>query len=214
MALRELLHFKNRFCCFFIIVLLTTGCFSKTKEQPESLVVEKVDISQIPLDTVSIKNPALKLDNGIFYLDTKPYAGYITERYENGNVKSITSLYKGMQQGITKSFYPDGTPGDERMYRQNLSYGRHFGYWQNGNMKFDFTYYNDKREGLQKQWYESGQRYAFLTFKNDKEDGMQQAWRENGKPYINYQAKDGFRYGLQKSGLCYTLIDEKLKTKK
>ena len=43
---------------------------------------------------------------------------------------------------------------------------------------------------------------------------MQQAWRENGKPYINYEAKDGFRYGLQKSNLCYTLIDEKLKTQK
>lgn len=41
----------------------------------------------------------------------------------------------------------------------------------------------------------------------DREDGMKQAWRENGRPYINYEARDGFRYGLQKSALCYTLED-------
>jgi hypothetical protein len=40
---------------------------------------------------------------------------------------------------------------------------------------------------------------------------MQNAWRENGKPYINYEARDGRRYGLQKSNLCYTLKDQKLK---
>lgn len=81
-------------------------------------------------------------------------------------------------------------------------------------MKFDFSYFNDKREGLQKQWYESGSPYCFLMYKNDNEDGMQKAWRENGKPYIYYEVKDGRRYGLQKSNLCYTLKDQKLKSKK
>lgn len=42
---------------------------------------------------------------------------------------------------------------------------------------------------------------------------MQQAWRENGKPYINYEVRDGFRYGLRKSALCYSLEDEKIKLK-
>jgi hypothetical protein len=40
---------------------------------------------------------------------------------------------------------------------------------------------------------------------------MQKAWRENGKPFINYEVKDGVRYGLQKSALCYTLKNEKMK---
>jgi antitoxin component YwqK of YwqJK toxin-antitoxin module len=78
-------------------------------------------------------------------------------------------------------------------------------------MKFDFSYFNDKREGMQKQWYESGSEYCALNFSNDRENGMQKAWRENGNPYINYEVKDGVRYGLQKSALCYTLKDQKLK---
>ncbi len=52
----------------------------------------------------------------------------------------------------------------------------------------------------------------FLEYKDDQEDGLQRAWRPNGKPYINYEAKDGHRYGMQKAALCYTLVDEKLKT--
>jgi antitoxin component YwqK of YwqJK toxin-antitoxin module len=93
----------------------------------------------------------------------------------------------------------------ERNYKDGIGYGRHFGYWQNGNKKFDFIYINDKREGIQKQWYESGSQYYELSFTNDQENGMQKAWRENGKPFINYEVKDGVRYGLQKSALCYTL---------
>ena len=77
--------------------------------------------------------------------------------------------------------------------------------------KFDFIYINDKREGIQKQWYESGSQYYELSFTNDQENGMQKAWRENGKPFINYEVKDGVRYGLQKSALCYTLKNEKIK---
>ena len=85
------------------------------------------------------------------------------------------------------------------------------GYWDNGNIKFDFTYLDEKREGLHRQWYRSGAPYTALTFRDDKEDGMQRAWRENGKLYINYEARDGFRYGLQKSALCYELVDGAIK---
>ena len=97
------------------------------------------------------------------------------------------------------------------MFWKIVSFGQHLGYWKNGNRKFDFKYFNDKREGLQKQWYESGSKYYELSFTDDQEKGTQKAWRENGKPYINYEVKDGVRYGLQKSALCYTLKDEKLK---
>ena len=78
-------------------------------------------------------------------------------------------------------------------------------------MKFDFSYFNDKREGIQKQWHESGSNYYALNYTNDQENGMQKAWRENGKPPINYEVKDGQRYGLQKPALCYTLKDQEIK---
>ncbi len=210
MGLRGLLLFNVIVDAVIIAFLVAFGLPNLGKE---SLTPDfgTVDVSQIAKDTVSWDNPGLKLENGIFYLTGKPFSGFIQKKHENESVSSVESFLDGMQHGVSKSFYPDGKLRDSRTYKENVSYGRHFGYWENGNRKFDFIYYNDKREGLQKQWYESGAPYAFLNYKDDKEDGMQRAWRINGKSYINYEVKDGIRYGLQKAALCYTLKDEKLK---
>lgn len=214
MVPKEHLLFKHNTYTLLIGLMMLLGCAGSTKEPAAPYPAELVDVSRIPFDTLDIKNEALQLENGMYYLDGSLFSGFIKERHDNSALKSITSVYLGKQHGLSKTFYTNGQQRDERMYKENLSYGRHFGYWENGNMKFDFTYYNDKREGLQKQWYYNGQPYALLSFSNDKENGLQQAWRENGKAYINYDAKDGRRYGLQKSALCYTLVDEKLKIKK
>jgi antitoxin component YwqK of YwqJK toxin-antitoxin module len=200
MEIRELSLIKN---AFFIVCVFTFGC-SQPKDQ-------KVDLSQIPNDTIVLNNAKLKLQNGVYYQGSKPYSGFIKEEYATGTLKSIGSYFQGKQHGLTKTFFPNAKLETERNYQDGIGYGRHFGYWQNGNKKFDFIYINDKREGIQKQWYESGSQYYELSFTNDQENGMQKAWRENGKPFINYEVKDGVRYGLQKSALCYTLKNEKMK---
>lgn len=212
MVQRELLLFK------YILIIAALGlllsCGNSKNEVDEISTSFFVNTSMIPKDTILSNSPNLILDNGIYYLDKKLFSGYIKDLDQNQELRVLASYLKGMQHGITLTFYPNGTLRDSRIYKENRSFGKHYGYWENGNQKFEFYYLNDKREGSNKQWYESGQAYAFLNFKDDKEDGMQQAWRQNGKPYINYQAKDGLRYGLQKASLCYTLIDEKLKKTK
>jgi antitoxin component YwqK of YwqJK toxin-antitoxin module len=194
---------------FFLI-----DCSDTIKEEGITPLSFIVDIAGIPNDTIVATSENLRLDNGYYYLNGKPFSGYIKEYYDNHQVKMMGSYFNGKQHGITLTYYENGNLRDSRSYKENKSFGKHFGYWENGNPKFEFYYLNDKREGPNKQWYQSGQPYAFLHFKDDKEDGMQQAWRENGKIFINYESKDGFRYGLQKSNLCYTLEDEKFKTAK
>ena len=196
-----------------VIAVLTTNCNKKEEDEgglPSSLLVT---VTAIPKDTILITNANLKLNNGIYFFNSKPYSGYIKEMHAPDQVKCIFSFLNGQQQGLSLVYFVDGKLKESRSYKDGKSYGRHFGYWDNGNPRFDFTYVDDRREGLQKQWYESGGKYSFLTFKNDRENGMQNAWRENGKPYINYEARNGRRYGLQKSNLCYTLKDQKLKDK-
>jgi antitoxin component YwqK of YwqJK toxin-antitoxin module len=212
------LMYKQPITIIWLIAALpfTIGCY-KAKKDKEGEVASSsffVDTTLIPKDTVLATASNLKLDNGIYYLENRPFSGYIKEQYPNNTLSLIASYWKGMQHGTTTSYYPNGQLRFVRMYKENKSFGKHFGFWENGKQKFEFYYFNDKREGSNKQWYQSGQPYTFLNFKDDKENGLQQAWRENGKPYINYEAKDGFRYGLQKSGLCYTLKDQKLKTTK
>ena len=196
------------------LVYTMAACNTPQTEEQTTSSFLFVDTSVIPHDTVLANAPNLVLDNGIYYLDKQPFSGYVKSDYPNNMGAMVAGYLHGMQHGLSTAYYPDGKLMSERMYKENKSFGKQLGYWGNGKPKFEFYYDNDKRTGTHKQWYESGQAYTVLNFKDDKEDGMQQAWRENGKPYINYEAKDGIRYGLQKSNLCYTLIDEKLKTQK
>ncbi|MCW2118150.1 toxin-antitoxin system YwqK family antitoxin [Flavobacterium sp. 7A] len=211
MVQKELLLFKVYFLA--VIAVLVTSCKKEIKDEammPSSLIVSTVGI---PNDTILVTNPNLVLDNGIYYFHKKVYSGYVKEMYALAFTKCIFSFFGGKQQGLSLIYYVDGKLKESRSYKEGKSFGRHYGYWENGNPRFDYIYVNDRREGLHKQWYESGGKYSFLTYKNDREEGMQRAWRENGKPYISYEAKDGRRYGLQKSNLCYTLKDQKLKSK-
>jgi antitoxin component YwqK of YwqJK toxin-antitoxin module len=213
------MHYKKLFILSLLFVIglfFLTSCSNISKKQ-EGVVSSSsffVDTSLIPTDTILSTAPSLILDNGFYYLNDKPFSGYRKELCENKKLYSLGSYLNGMQHGITRTFFENGKLKDSRAYKLSKSFGKHYGYWENGNPKFEFYYLNDKREGSNKQWYESGKPYAFLNFKDDIEDGMQQAWRINGKPYINYVAKEGFRYGLQKSNLCYTLKDEKFVTVK
>jgi antitoxin component YwqK of YwqJK toxin-antitoxin module len=205
-------HLRFRFVIFAALVFSFASCSTVKKEEEINSSSFFVDTILIPKDTVLSEK--LKLENGIYYLNSVPFSGCRKELFANNKVSMIASYLNGMQHGTSTSFYPNGQLQFVRMYKENKSFGKHFGYWENGNPKFEFYYLKDKREGSNKQWYITGKPYAFLNFKDDKEEGMQQAWRENGKPYMNYEVKEGIRYGLQKSGLCYTLIDEKMKKAK
>ena len=207
MALKGLSRNK---LAFLIIGIFSFGC-SQPKDNNITPIFEKVAISTIPFDTIFQNDSTLKLQNGIYYRNHKPYSGFIKDIYETDTLKAVGSFLNGNKHGIAKTFFPNGKLETLRNYRIGMAYGQHLGYWQNGNKKFDFIYFNDKREGIQKQWYESGSNYYELTYADDKEDGMQKAWRENGKSFMNYEVKDGIRYGLQKSALCYTLKNEQLK---
>jgi antitoxin component YwqK of YwqJK toxin-antitoxin module len=207
MGIKELSLIKY---VFLIVCVFNFGC-SQPKEGKKNYSFEQVDVSQIPNDTIFQNNSTLSLQNGVYYIGSRSYSGFIKDVYETNTLKIIGSYFQGKQHGTTKTFFPNGKLETLRNYRNGMAYGQHLGYWQNGNKKFNFIYFNDKREGIQKQWYENGSPYCELSFTDDQENGMQKAWRENGKPYINYEVKDGVRYGLQKSALCYTLKDEKLK---
>lgn len=155
--------------------------------------------------------PDLVLANGIYLFRGEPLDGVIEEQYPGGAVKGRASYSHGMRHGTAQTFYADSRLRDTRSYRASLSYGRHVGYWDNGNLKFDFTYLDEKREGLQRQWYRSGAPYTALTFRDDKEDGLQRALAREREALHQLRGARRLPVGLQKSALCYKLADEAIK---
>jgi antitoxin component YwqK of YwqJK toxin-antitoxin module len=192
---------------------LFCGC-NPPADQPKASLVAKnyfVDTSGIPKDIVAFGDKRLQLVNGIYHYKNKVFSGFINQFYPNGKLKKHFSVYQGKMHGTYQSYYEDGKPWEIRTYKNNLSTGKHVGFWpESGKSHFEYNYYEEKMEGLQKKWYKSGKPYLALNYVNDREEGLQQGWRENGKLYLNYVAKDGFRYGLQKAALCYSLRDGKI----
>jgi hypothetical protein len=51
-------------------------------------------------------------------------------------------------------------------------------------------------------YYPSGKPYEVRHFYNGREQGVQQAWTEDGELYINYEMRNGRRYGAINARPC------------
>lgn len=51
-------------------------------------------------------------------------------------------------------------------------------------------------------FYPSGRPYEVRHFYNGKEEGLQQAWTEDGTLFINYEMRNGRRYGFINARPC------------
>lgn len=51
-------------------------------------------------------------------------------------------------------------------------------------------------------FYPSGRPYEVRHFLNGREEGLQQAWTEDGTLYINYEMRNGRRYGFINARPC------------
>tara|TARA_R110000868_G_scaffold97396_3_gene267793 strand:+ start:63149 stop:63724 length:576 start_codon:yes stop_codon:yes gene_type:complete len=172
----------------------------------------EIDTSGIPKDTIDFNAPGLTYKNGRYYLSGEKYSGIVHKKQIGFNIVTYSSVYKGMLHGTYRSYYSNGKVFERRMYKNNLSLGKQVGYWEEtGNLKFEYNYYNDKKEGEQKSWYANGALAYSYHYKDDKQEGLQQAWRQNGSLYRNFEVHNGIRYGLQKTTTCYELEAEEIK---
>ena len=57
-------------------------------------------------------------------------------------------------------------------------------------------------ETVKRTWYPNGQLSEVRHLRNGREEGLQQAWTEDGTRYMNYEMKDGRRYGLFNARPC------------
>ncbi len=80
--------------------------------------------------------------------------------------------------------------------------GRVLARWPNGHLRSDTTYRDGVYDGDVLTWYEGGQPYQRRHFVRGHEDGLQQAWTDRGALYVNYEVRDGRRFGYLNSTPC------------
>jgi uncharacterized protein len=111
--------------------------------------------------------------------------GLTTYYYPDGKIRLIIPFINGLEQGISKEFAKDGTVvtyieykkgfivSRERINRKDrngLKQGRWKFFYENGLVKLDGVYKDDKKNGYFKDYDENGQLLAVRKYVNDVEE--------------------------------------------
>lgn len=197
---------KGIFIPFLLIAIqIHYGC-----QQPVSSSKTESDIV-IP-DIVNVSTDLkFNFHQDTLYYGKEKYHGYVIQEFQKGDTALFISYLNGLEEGISKKWYPNKQVSEIRMYHQGKKTGTHKGYWENGKPKFEYDFLNGEHNGIAKDWYENGQYYKFFHYKMGHEEGSQKAWWENGVIRANYVVKNGRRYGLIGLKLCMNPEDS-LKT--
>jgi antitoxin component YwqK of YwqJK toxin-antitoxin module len=151
-------------------------------------------------------DPALHLVNGYWYHNDRLLTGEINQQYPDGSIKSIERYAGGKQEGISETYYETGKRESLRTYHLGEKDSIHTGWWPNGNKKFEYHFNAGNYDGMFTEWYESGNLFQQILYAMGKEV-QGKGWRENGKIYLNFQMRNGRRFGLNNANLCYALQD-------
>jgi antitoxin component YwqK of YwqJK toxin-antitoxin module len=177
-------------------VLSHYGCrqpVSSSKTESDSVIPDVVN---------SGSDLKFKFNQDTLYYGNEKYDGYVIEEFEKGDTALFVAYLNGLEEGISKKWYPNKQLSEIRLYHRGKKTGVHKGYWDNGNPKFEYHFLNGEHNGIAKDWYENGQFYKFFHYKMGYEEGSQKAWWENGVIRANYVVKNGRRYGLIGLKLC------------
>ncbi|MCL2435946.1 MAG: hypothetical protein FWD09_07415 [Lentimicrobiaceae bacterium] len=142
--------------------------------------------------------------------------------YRTGELKRFTPLVDGKPHGLEKEFNKDGLVIIVSKYyagifgkREFINRADKFGlkqgnwkyFWENGNMKMEGTYQNDKKKGFFKYYDESGNFKYVEKYDNDnliadapetRQMEVRTAYHANGKPSITATYYKGIPEGVRR----------------
>lgn len=133
--------------------------------------------------------------------------GLVEEYFESGVMKMRAHYSNGLENGVTFTWFENGNMESVRSYVNGEKYGIHKGWWPDGKLKFEYHFRNGQYHGAFREWYRNGSPMHLFTY-NHGSEVKAIGWRENGKTYINFEVRNGRRYGLTNARLCFSLKDE------
>lgn len=188
---------------FFICTITIFSC-SNPVEKESDKALQPITISN---KSILSTDGLLRLENGIYKYKNQLFSGFIQTNYPTGKTQSIQSFYNGKDEGWANAFFESGNKQSSRFYHLGEKDSVHTGWWNNGNIRFIYHFKNGMYNGDFKEFYVDGKPLKQIFYINGK-DSCGQGWRENGKPFMNYVTRDGRRFGLMNTQLCYSLKKE------
>ena len=96
--------------------------------------------------------------------------------------------------GLCKEYYEDGQLKLELNYKEDKRNGLCKEYYEDGQLKLEYNYKEDKLAGLDKGFYKNGQLEYEHNYKEDKLDGLCKNYSEDGKLAFENYFENDIRY--------------------
>ncbi len=188
------------------VFFLFTNCSNKEAEitaiTEKAFVIEDVEVLK--------KDLVLNQLEGRWYYKNVPFSGYSLLYHANDTLAEKLGYVAGKREGLAQKWSEKGVLRVESYYRHNRLNNVYKTWWDNGVLSAQSYYVNGVKQGVENEWYATGQMAKARQLVDGSENGLQKAWLPNGKLYINYEAKNGRIFGMQRANSCYKLEDEKI----
>lgn len=139
---------------------------------------------------------------GQWTLNGRPFSGLLMDRAPSGSVRMIVRLVNGRPDGREWRWYEDGRLESVRTYADGRKIGHHRGWWPDGTPRFEADYTDDAFDGTYRAWHPTGGVSELRHFFDGREEGLQQVWTPNGILFLNYEVRNGRRFGLVNAKPC------------
>ena len=98
--------------------------------------------------------------------------------------------------------YPNGALMSLEWYQDGRKVGHHDTWWPNGQRRSSANFHADAFDGEYRTWRADGSPYELRHYADGRETGLQQSWDESGRLYLNYEVRNGRRYGFINATPC------------
>lgn len=188
-----------------LLLFLCLGCKDAAFENATVLKEKTVVIKDFE---VLKQDLTLNQIEGKWYYKNELFSGYSLRYYPNDTLAEKIGYAFGKREGIARKWSENGVLRIESYYRNNRLDSLYKSWWENGVLSAKTNYVKGIKQGIEIEWYPTGQLAKQRQLIDGKESGLQKAWLKNGSLYINYEAKNGRIFGMRKANSCYTLENE------
>ena len=146
---------------------------------------------EIPLREVGLET-LQKMDGQFFVAgETNAFSGLIIERYEEGGLKSRTTVENGILNGVSEGWHVNGQQQIREHFFEGVAQGRRTKWWPNGTKLSEGEVVEGEWEGVFRKWHESGQLSQKIPMKGGKAHGVAKAWFPSGVLKSDVELVDG-----------------------
>lgn len=97
----------------------------------------------------------------------------------------------GVREGPHRSWFQNGNPDTESVYRAGLLEGSFRRWHLNGTLYLETTFHAGVEDGDQQTWHPNGARRSHTGYRAGRLDGVFESWHPNTKPYLRCEYKAG-----------------------